>query len=259
MARFGICTSIGRSWEMQSAGWDYVEENVQSIFKGMEEDQSYDGAKRIAAAALPVYAANCLVPAVLKITGPAVDAVTLKTYMTRVLRRAGEAGCKVLVFGSGGARQVPEGWDRERATNQIVEFASMAAPIAAENGVTVVLEHLGRRECNIVNTLEEELAIVRSVNQPNFQALLDTYHFWDDDLPLASIEPLLPYIRHVHLADREGRVPPGQSGKSNYRPIFTALKSAGYDGGFSVEASGFELPRQAATVLGFLKDQWANA
>lgn len=259
MPRFGVCTSVGRSFELKNAGWDYVEENVQGLFKGNEPDENYDGAKRVAAAGLPVYAANCLVPGDLKITGPAVNAEALKKYMTNVLRRAGQAGCTKLVFGSGGARQVPAGWDRDRAVEQIVEFGKMAAPIAAENGVTITLEHLNRKECNIVNTLTEELAIIRSVNHPNFQALFDTYHYWADDQKMDTLVPILPYIRHVHLADREGRVPPGQSGQSDYLPVFGALKKAGYDGGLSVEASGFDLPKHAAPVLKFLKEQWAKA
>src|SRR5512138_1426801 len=114
MVQFGICTSLGKSAEVKQAGWDFVEENVQGLFKGTEPDDKYDGKQRIASSVLPVYAANCLVPGSLKITGPAVDMDALKRYMTNVLRRAGEAKCTRLVFGSGGARQVPDGWDKAR-------------------------------------------------------------------------------------------------------------------------------------------------
>lgn len=260
MVRFGICTSVAKAAEVKLAGWDFVEENVQVLFRGTEPDEKYDGLAKVRGAALPVPAANCLVPGSLKITGPAVDPQALERYMTNVLRRAGEAGCRTLVFGSGGARQVPEGWDKAKATDQIVEFARMAAPIAGKCGVTLVLEHLNVTECNIVTTLTEELAIVRRVGHPNLMALLDTYHFWADDLSLEDAKELAPYVRHVHLADKEGRVAPGESGKSDYRPIFAMLKNVGYDGMLSVEAPGFgDIAGAGPRVLGYLKEQWNRA
>jgi sugar phosphate isomerase/epimerase len=126
--------------------------------------------------------------------------------------------------------------------------------------VTIVLEHLCRAECNIVNTLEEELAIVQRVSHPNFMALLDTYHLWIDELPMASVLPLMPFVRHVHMADKDGRVVPGESGKSDYRSVFALLKEIGYDGALSVEALNFSnIPEQGPKALAFLKQQWAEA
>ncbi len=260
MVRFGICTSTANSAAVKQAGWDFVEENAQGLFKGTEPDEKYEGQQRVNASALPVLAANSLVPAAIKITGPTASMEALQAYITKVLRRAAQAGCKTLVFGSGGARQVPDGWDKSRATDEIVAFGKMMAPIAQAQGVTIVLEHLCRAECNIVNTLEEELAIVQRVAHPNFMALLDTYHLWIDELPMASVLPIVPLVRHVHLADKDGRVVPGESGKSDYRPVFALLKKAGYAGKLSVEALNVKnIPEQGPRALAFLKQQWEQA
>lgn len=258
--QFGICASLTKSAEIKQAGWDFVEENVQSLFKGTEPDEKYDGQTLVASSALPVVAANCLVPGNMKITGPAVDMDCLKRYMTNVLRRAGQAGCTMLVFGSGGARHVPDGWDKAMATRQIVDFGKMISPIAGQYGVTIALEHLNLKECNIVNTLVEELDIVQRVGHPNFKALLDTFHLWEDNLSLADLEPLLPYIRHLHLADKDRRVAPGESGTSDYRPVFAKLKRVGYSGALSVEALDFvDIQGTGPRVLAFLKKQWSEA
>lgn len=260
MPRYGICTSLNNSAAVKAAGWDFVEENVQSLFKGNDPDDKYDGLARVKTSVLPVAAANCLVPGNMKITGPEVNMDSLCRYMTNALRRAGQANCRTLVFGSGGARQVPDGWDKAKATEQIIAFAKMAAPIAASHGVTIVLEHLNTKECNIVTTFEEELAIVQAVNHPNFRALLDTYHLWMDGLALATVTPLLPYIKHVHLADKDGRVAPGESKTADYRPVFALLKKGGYDAALSVEASGFnDIAGTGPRVLEFLKKQWSEA
>ena len=51
----------------------------------------------------------------LKITGPKVDPAALKAYVEVTLERTERAGVEVMVFGSGGARQVPDGFDRTKA------------------------------------------------------------------------------------------------------------------------------------------------
>ena len=257
---FGICTSTEKSAEVKAAGWDFVEENVQGLLQGQLSDAEWKGMDRVRAAVLPVLAANCLVPGSLKITGPDADLGKLKPYMTNVLRRARQTGMKTLVFGSGGARNVPEGFDRDKARQQILEFVSMSAPIAAENGVTIVAEHLNKKECNIINSVAEAMTYVKEVNHPNFQCLVDSFHFWLENESLESLKAAMPWIKHVHLADKDGRVAPGESGTADYRPFFKVLKEGNYQGVLSVECMNLkDIPAQAPRMLSFLKKQWSEA
>jgi sugar phosphate isomerase/epimerase len=255
--QFGICTSVANSAAVKAAGWDFVEENVQSLLQGeLPDDQWHCPAQ----AAAPVLAANCLVPAALKITGPDADLQKLHVYLTRVMARAAKVGIRTLVFGSGGARNVPDGWDRATAQRQIVDFARMASDLARRNGILLVAEHLNRRECNILNTLAEAEGVVHQVNQTSFQNLVDSYHFWLEKEKLEDLANATPFIRHVHVADVEGRVAPGESGTSDYRPFFRVLKQGGYNGPISVEAIGFnDIAGVGPRVLAFLKEQWNQA
>jgi sugar phosphate isomerase/epimerase len=259
MTRFGVCVPLKLSAEARQQGWDFTEDNVQSLFTGKLPDAEYTGLEKVKAAALPVAAANCLVPGDLKITGEAADLAALKAYMTNVLRRAGEAGTKTLVFGSGGARNVPEHFDRQRARQQIIEFASMSATLAANYGVTLVVEPLNRGECNIINSVGEAMDYVRTVNHPNLKCLVDTFHFWKESEPLEHLKEAASQLRHVHVADLAGRVGPGLSGTSDYRPVFAILKAAGYTGAVSVEAIGFDLARDGNKVLAHLRRAWEEA
>jgi len=154
---------------------------------------------------------------------------------------------------------VPEGCDRDQAKAQIIEFLKMVAPMAQEQGITIVIEHLNRKECNIINSLDEAMTYVREVNHPNVQCLVDSYHFWMENEPLASIASAGGAIKHVHVADKDGRVAPGLSGTADYGPFFTELKRAGYNGPISVEATGFDIAKDAGRVLEFLKEQWNKA
>ncbi len=49
-------------------------------------------------------------------------------------------GIGIIVFGSGGARRIPEGFDRQRAHGQLVAFCRMVGPIAREHGVIIAVE-----------------------------------------------------------------------------------------------------------------------
>ena len=258
--KFGICVGPDQAAVVKAAGWDYVEGNVQSLFQGRLPDAEWTAAEAIGTAALPLPAANCLVPGDLKITGPAVDADALRSYMTRVLERAGKVGCTTLVFGSGGARNVPDGFERETAQRQIVEFLKMSAPVAQANGVTLVIEPLNRKECNIINSVKEAMEYVRAADQPAVQCLVDSYHFWLEDEPLENLEAAMPSIRHVHLADKEGRLAPGLSGTADYEPFFRVLKRGGYRGLVSFEGTAMtDFATTAPRVLAYVKDVWNRA
>ena len=255
--RFGICTQLENAAAVKAAGWDFVEESVQGLFQGQQA--SWAGQIRVTTSPLPVPSANMLVPGNLKITGPEADLNKLREYLTRVFDCAGQCGTKTLVFGSGAARNVPDGFDKTKAKQQIIDFVKMFLPIAAKNGTTIVLEPLNRNECNIVNSVAEGMEYVKAIKHPNFQCLVDSYHMWVENEPVANVAENIGSIKHVHLADKDGRVAPGLSGSADYRPLFKALKQGKYDGLISVEALNFNVAKDAKDVLHFVKKQWSEA
>ena len=257
--RFGICAKFQRADELRMAGADFVEENVQTFLRGLLSDAEWQGTWS-GESALPVFAANSLVPGQMKIVGPSVDFEALRKYMQNVVARAQRVGIKILVLGSGGARQVPDGFDRERAQVQIAAFCRMAAELCSRAAITLVLEPLNRSECNIINSVGEAMTFVKSVNHRNFQCLVDSYHFWVERERLEELERAMPWIRHVHVADLDGRVAPGQSGTADYRPFFRVLKRANYQGAISVEALNFDdFQTVGKRVIAFLHRQWDEA
>lgn len=258
--KLGICTSVENSASARAAGFAYVEDSVQGLLQGLVPDNEWGGPRRLETADLPVLSCNMLVPGSLKITGPQVDREALRRYMQTVLRRADALNIRTLVFGSGGARQVPDGFDHVQAKQQIISFVRDFVDEAKQHNVTVVLEPLNRGECNIINTIAEAMTYVQAVNHPNFACLLDTYHFWLEDEPLENLQQHVKSISHVHLADKEGRVGPGLSGKSDYKPVFRILKSAGYEGNISFEGSPIpEFSKTAPKVIEYIHQAWNDA
>lgn len=258
--KYGICTATSNAAYLKAGGWDYVEENVQNFLAPHTQNGTdWRGADVAAGASLTVEAANSFVPGDHKITGPDADPEKLSKYVAVAMQRAQRVGIKVIVFGSGGARMVPEGFDRGQAREQIVKFLKSAGPLAEDFGVSIVVEHLNRTECNILNGFEECADIVRDVAHPSVQLLLDTYHIWMDGIDLAEVERNVSLVRHVHVADKEGRVGPGMSGKADYRPMFKMLKKVGYDRRISVEAGGYDIKTGVPEMLKYLRTAWEGA
>jgi len=240
-------------------GLDYIEPAVGSLLCPAEPAAAF--ADRLAAAgacAVPAEAANCLLPRELKTTGPDVDRSALDVYIATVCRRARQAGLKVLVFGSGGSRQVPEGFDRARATDQLVEHLKRWAPVAAECDLVLVVEPLQKSDCNIVNTVAEGAGIVRRVGHPNVRLLADTYHMGSDGDGPEAIVAAGELIAHTHCAEVAGRVPVGLGGEDQ-RPYFRAMKDAGYAGRISIEARWEDLAAQLPAALAGLRRQIEEA
>jgi len=257
--RFGVCTDLGKAPAVQAAGFQFVEASVQGLLEGMKDDREWKGLEAATACPLPIPSANVMVPGTLKITGPQADLGKLREYMVRVLERARKTRTTIIVFGSGAARHAPEGFDRDEAKQQIIGFAKMIAPLAEANGVTVVLEPLHSGECNIINSVAEAMEYVRAVDHPSFQCLVDSYHLWMESEPVEHVREAIAAIRHVHVADKDGRVAPGESGKSDYRELFGILKQAGYTGLISIEATFPDIPGSGPRVLEFLQGQWKDA
>jgi sugar phosphate isomerase/epimerase len=254
---FGICTSVTNAAIVKAAGWDYIEDNVQNLLQGLVPDEQWSPPEP---ASLPIVAANVLLPGTLKIVGPEVDKTLVIHYIRTVMERAQRVGINKLVFGSGVARNVPDGFDSREAAQQIIRFATMAAVHASYHDITLVIEPLNRGECNIINSVAEAMEYVKGINLPAFQCLVDSYHFWLEDEPLENLRKAMPSIKHVHLADKDGRVAPGLSGQADYRPFFRVLKAGGYDDTMSFE--GKDMPDFAATapkVLDYIKREWEAA
>jgi sugar phosphate isomerase/epimerase len=255
--QFGIYTTVENAPAVKAAGWDFVEENVQTFLQGKLPDTEWHGVERVNASPLKVPAANRLVPPDLKIIGPERDTVALTKYITRVIERAGRTGTTTLVFGSGGARTIPAGVDRATGKQHVLEFLQMALPVAQKAGVTIVAEPLYTVECNIMNSVAECMEYVRELNHPNFWCLVDSFHLWWEKEPLENLKAAMPWIRHVHVSDLKDRMPPGETDENNdYRSFFRVIREGGYDGMVTVEANHIDIPTQGPRVLKFLKDAW---
>lgn len=248
----GYCTPLANLEAAKAAGFDYVELSTSEI-AGLS-DADFDRAlNRIRQVGLPVPASNLFLPAALKVTGPAIDRDQQLAYVRKAFARLQQIGITVVVFGSGGARLVPDGFSKEQAFQQLVEFGRRIAPEARAHGITVAVEPLRPQETNIINSAAEGLDLVNAINDPNFQLMVDFYHLASVKEDPAIILRARDHIRHLHMANPEGRIFPRTPTEYDYQPFFAALRTLGYSGRISVEASTKDLPGDAPPAIALLR------
>ncbi len=247
--KLGVCADPQFAPALAAAGFDFIELNVQNHLKPLADEATFASElARIQAAALPTIAANSFVPGDLKITGPDVNTNALRQYVSVAFARAEQVGVKTIVFGSGGARHIPDDFDRDIAWQQLVEFGRMIGPLAQQRAVTVVVEPLNQRECNVLTSVREAGRYVQDVDHPHVRLLVDAYHWLLDDNDYEAILIYGDLLRHVHIATRDSRVAPGFEA-CDFSAFLRALKEAGYDGPVSIEGKWEDMAAQAKAAF----------
>jgi len=248
----GYCTSLKNLAAAKSAGFDYVELNTTEI-ANLTDAEFESAVADTARIGLPTPASNSFVPATIRLTGPAIDRDQQAAYVTKAFDRVSKLGVRIVVFGSGGARRVPDGFSRDEAFRQLVDFGRRAAQLARPRGITIAVEPLRREETNIINSAADGLELVNAISDPNFQLMVDFYHLASEHEDPGIIVLARAHLRHLHMANPDGRVFPQSRGEFAYEPFFAALRSIGYGQRISVEASTKDLKTEAPRAIALLR------
>lgn len=127
------------------------------------------------------------------------------------------------------------------------ETLAKAADHARANDVTLVCEYLNRFECYFLNCAEDCSRFTREVGHSHLKMMYDTFHANIEEKSITgAVEACKDQLVHVHISEND-RSTPGEGGV-NWDESFAALKAAGYDGWFMIEAFGLALPDLAAAT-----------
>ena len=250
--QFGICLPIADAGIAHATGFDFVEPTVRSL---SPLDPDFDMIRTpFDSAPLPTPVFNVFVPTEIPLTGPEVDWERVENYLEPAIGRVAALGGEAIVFGSGGARRVPDGFPQEEANKQLVRFLRLAGGTAERNDITIVIEPLNSRESNIVNSVVEGMELAQAADHPRVRLLADLYHMMEDDEPLENVTTCAAWLDHVHVADTT-RGAPGE-GDYPYGEFFRRLHEGGYNGRISIECRWDDLATQADPAVRFLRRMW---
>jgi len=253
---FAVCRAIADYPAAAAAGYDYVEASVGNFLVPGQNDSAFQvNLEQMKQLDAKIISCTSFIPGDLRITGPETRHPDILVWAETALRRAQIANIPYIVLGSGGARKVPDGFDRQEATRQFTELCKLLAPVAQKYDVVIVVEPLNRGETNFINSLSEGAAIVKAVNHPNIRLLCDIYHMLREDESADEIVKYGEFLRHCHIAEKETRSIPGTAG-DDFRPYFNALKKIKYQGCISIEGRWDDFEKRLAPALQYMKEQY---
>lgn len=255
----GVCTGLENADMLAGMGYSFIEDSVRGfLIPDRPEEEFLPKLETAGNLKIPVKACNLFLPGNLKSVGP--DAVhdQITDFSETAFRRAQLAGVETIVFGSGGSRRIPEGFSRDEAFKQFVSLGRRLAPLASKYNVVITLEPLNRNECNFINSLSDGAEIVNTVNHRNYRLLADIYHMKVDNEDPGNIVKFGNLIKHVHIAEKEGRAAPGTHGE-DFSEHFSALALIKYEGGISIESRWEDMATQAPAALSEIRSQARQA
>jgi sugar phosphate isomerase/epimerase len=166
-----------------------------------------------------------------------------RDFIRAIIDFAGPFGAPAIIGSMQG--RSGEGVDHPTAAGYLADALEDLGEHARGYGVPLVYEPLNRYETNMANTVEEGMAVLRSLSTKNVVLLADLFHMniEESDLP-AAIRAGRGGIGHVHFVDSNRR--PAGLGHIGYEPIVAALKDIDYQGYASAEALPYPDPASAA-------------
>jgi sugar phosphate isomerase/epimerase len=251
-AGIGYCGPLKDIAAAKAAGFDYIEVRTSEV--AALSDAGYQRlAAQLKQLAFPVPAAYWFLPGEIKVTGPNIDKNRQMEYLHRALGRVARLGVRVIVFGSSGARQIPEGFSKEEAFRQLVDFGKRAGREAQKHRITIAIEPQRREESNIINSTAEALRWVEAVNHPNIQLMIDYYHFSVEKEDPAVILKIKDHLCHLHMANPNNRVMPLRWEEYDYAPFFAVLRQIRYRKLIGLEASTTDLQMDGPKTIALLR------
>ncbi|MSV36216.1 MAG: sugar phosphate isomerase/epimerase [Bryobacterales bacterium] len=236
---FGVCADAAHFDAAVSHSFDYYEMEVAEIDR--MDDARFAALKaQVLASPIRCRAYRSLIRR-FQLVGEtaAAQQSEMKAYLEKNLERCSQLGGRVVVWGSGGSRNVPPGFSRDRAWAQIQEYLHTLGDIAKKNNLVIGIEPLRRQESNIINSAGEALKLAREVNHPNIKIIVDYYHLRQENEDAEIVRTARNEIVHLHFANPTGRRWPHEASEdSEYKRFFSLVKEIGYKGGLSIEGNG---------------------
>ena len=234
--KFGVCCIPEQFEIVKKAGYDYVEMPL-CIIADKTDKEFEEYVRPLKECGLMAETFNSFFKSDMRIAGGKVNYSYINDYAEKSFSRAASIGGKVAVFGSGKARNIPKGYDRSRAEEELFNSLNICGDIAGKYGLRIAIEPLNDEETNFINTVGESLEFCRRLNNSNVGVLADFYHVYKTGESLEAIENAGDMLLHVHLAraNDDRLIPNIEEDADTCRKWASALKKCGYNKRISLE------------------------
>ncbi len=240
--------------KIKSFGYDYVETQAVALSAFSEDEVDYLS-RKLKEFDISLYSTNVLLPADKKIVGENVDYDDITNYIDHTFSVLSKLGVERVVFGSGGARKVPDNFNHDEAYKQLLKFIGICDEYAQKYNLIVVIEPLRSAETNIINSVLQANIIVLTNEFKNIKVLSDAYHMLADNEPFENLYSVKDNLEHVHIANRKrDYLTYHEEDKALFTRYFKILNDIGYKGGVSMEGNMHDLDEIAPKYIDILRE-----
>ena len=236
-------------------GFDFTEFTAVGIANLSEEEFEQLAAEN-QKDSLRIRAVNSLFPSTFTLSDPDNQWDEIIAYIHKVIDRLARLEIQYAVFGSGGARRIPDSMDRQTGLQNLRRVMNAFADYAEPKGVTMVIEPLRQKESNVFNLVLECDKEVRLLNRPGVRLLADSFHMLSEGSPAEDVKECADTLRHCHIAEGFDRLLPGffNTGDPNYNKQFAdALNQINYSDGVSIECIQPDYILEVTKALAYLR------
>jgi len=235
--KIGACGSIFKAPAIKEAGFDFLETAFWKFGESMTDEEYSNQAKEFEKIGLPVQSYNCFFPNGMKIyEDGAFEAI--KKHIEIAFPRTSALGGKIAVIGSGAARNVDEGIDRDIANQKFLDILSLCGETADKYGMKIAIEPLNFDETNFINTVGQGADFARKCGKSNVGVLVDFFHFELVNEKKDALNEVKDILIHAHLSNRtqnESRHVPEEADLEALKEWASMLKAADYKGDIAIE------------------------
>jgi sugar phosphate isomerase/epimerase len=166
-----------------------------------------------------------------------------RAYVRGMIDFAAELGAPVIVGSMQG--RWGDGVTKDQALAHLAEAMTVLGEHAANRGQKLIYEPLNRYETNLINTIGDGVAFLKTLPTANVKLLADLFHMNIEEADIAAaIRAGAGHIGHFHLADSNRR--PAGLGHTDFAPIVAAVRDIGFTGYFGAECLPYPSPAEAA-------------
>ena len=168
-------------------------------------------------------------------------AVRRKTvaYLDKLIDFCGDIGGHYMIFGSPKQRDT-RGISVEQAKKYFAEGLASVADHAQQRGIEILVEPLGKRTTDVVNTLAEASQLAGQVNHPAIGMMFDFNNTVDETEPFdVLLRKYHKNIHHVHVQEMGGKHLGTGNAVNDYVKAFQVLKDMQYNRWISLEVFDF--------------------
>lgn len=219
-------------------GFDYVE-LMGKYLVSIDDTEFAKLVKVLKESHLSCKGINGYCPADIIIAGPGFDLKAARQYAKKVAFRANVAGACYVGIGSPRSRMLPEGYSRELAKKQLMDFLKVTAEEMERYGITVCLEALAPCYCNFINHITESAQVTKEIGWKSIKTVLDFYNMEYTGEADMDLLPWMDEIVHGHISDDAGSPHKRYFLKSEKKEIhqkrLRSLQGSGYGGAITIE------------------------